>query len=407
MADTIAVDDALFRSTTRVFALKFVVVLGLLAGLLLSAPLWAGARLFPAAPPFPAIAVPSLLDTIVFAALIACLAAALVVRTPVVLRIAVVLAIVLAIRDQMRWQPWFYQYCFMLTALALYSWPNEDAPDTHAVLNTCRLIVVGLYLHSGLQKLNPEFTGWVLPWMLQPFATALPPVFKTLPRWLGFGVPLLEICLAIGLATTRFRRYAIALAIVMLVFVLVTLGPLGNNWNKVVWPWNVAMALFVVVLFWRTDGVRFRDIICVRNWPFQKVVLVVFLILPVFSFANLWDSYPSAALYSGNTNRARLFVEAPVKENLPPGIQRYLTQVKNADRYWLDFHTWSFQELGVPPYPEARVFKAITLDICRYAAAEHEVFVVIRGKPTLFNRDVQSVFNCADLRLEGLRMASQ
>jgi uncharacterized membrane protein YphA (DoxX/SURF4 family) len=407
VAGLIAAGDVLFRSTRRVSALKLVVVSGLLGGLFFSFPLWTGPRLFPSAPLFPTIAAPPLLDTILFAALVASLTAALAVRTPVVLRAAVVLAIVLAIEDQMRWQPWFYQYCFMLAALALYSWPDEEVAETHAVLNTCRLIVASLYWYSGLQKLNPEFTGWVLPWMLRPLADVLPPAFKTLPRWLGLVVPLLEIGIGIGLVTPRLRRWAMALALMMLVFVLVTLGPLGNNWNKVVWPWNVAMALFVVILFWRTDDVSFRDIVWVRNWPLHTVVLIVFLVLPALSFVNLWDSYPSASLYSGNTNRARLFISGAVKNNLPLSVQRYVTAVKDTDRHVLDFHTWSFQDLGVPPYPEARVFKAITLGICRYAAAEPEVFVVIRGKRTLFNRDDQSVFNCADLRLEGRRMTVQ
>lgn len=397
----VAPDHVLFGPATRVFWLKVVVAAGLVAGLLLSMPLWAGPRLFPFAPPFPAIpAGPAFIDTVAFAALIAVLAVIAVARRPAKpIQVALALALVLALRDQMRWQPWFYQYCFMLAALGLWS-GTDDRDDAPVVLNTCRLIVASVYLYAGLQKLNPEFTGYVLPWMLEPFASVVPPSLRTVPRQLGMVVPLFEIAIGLGLTTTRLRRYAVALALVMLVFVLVTLGPWGRNWNSVVWPWNAAMALFVVILFWRTDDVSFREILWVRQSVFQKVVLVLFAILPAFSFVNLWDSYASSTLYSGNTNRARLFIPEAVRVSLPTPVQQYALRLKDSDQNELDFHMWAVRELGVPPYPEARVFKAITRSICGYAGAGPDVFVVIRGKPTLFNRDVQSVFNCLDLGVQ-------
>jgi len=39
---------------------------------------------------------------------------------------ALVVAGIFAFFDQMRWQPWFYQYFFMLATLGLFSWNYSD-----------------------------------------------------------------------------------------------------------------------------------------------------------------------------------------------------------------------------------------------------------------------------------------
>jgi len=134
-----------------------------------------------------------------------------------------------------------------------------------------------------------------------------------------------------------------------------------------------------------------------RNFAFQKIILVLFGIMPAFSFLNLWDSYLSATLYSGNTNNGIIYTSNEVKKKLPPPIQHYVretAQHKNA----ISLLDWSLGELNVPPYPEIRIYKGITRNICRHAGFPSEVELVIEKKQTFFfHKRQQTIYNCADL----------
>ncbi|HMO02628.1 MAG TPA: hypothetical protein PKD37_03570 [Oligoflexia bacterium] len=137
----------------------------------------------------------------------------------------------------------------------------------------------------------------------------------------GLFVPFIEIWIGVGLITQKYRTKAIWLAFAMCFFVLLTIGPLGHNWNSVVWPWNVMMAISVFVLFVDTEAILPRDILWVKNFFFHKIVLIMFGILPLFSFFNLWDSYLSWSLYSGAINDAALYINDRVKDRLPPYVR--------------------------------------------------------------------------------------
>ncbi len=388
----------IFGPASRIFWLKIVVVGGLIAGLLLSVKLWADGRFFPLAPVLDNLPIiPPSIETILFVLLIGLLATILVFPKPQkFIFSALAIAAIFAFFDQMRWQPWFYQYFFMLATIGLFSWNYFDTEKRQAVLNTSRLIVASIYFFSGLQKVNPDFMGGVFPWMIEPITKLFPVPLQIFPLSLGVIVPFLEMGIGLGLLSKKYRKHATVLALLMLGFVLFTLGPLGHNWNSVVWPWNVAMALFAVILFWRAENFSFRDILWVKNFPFQKIILVLFVVMPALSFFNLWDSYLSSTLYSGNTNSAQIYINDSVKQKLPTEIQRYVIKTE-ANGNVLDFFGWSFDELNVPPYPETRVYKDIARSICKYANDKMDVVLVVNGKPTLFNRDYKSTYDCSNL----------
>ena len=112
----------------RILWLKVVVVCGLIAGLLLSLRLWTFERFFPLAPlldNFPVV--PPLINLFFFILLIGALLAILLNPKPQkLIFLAVFIATFFAVFDQMRWQPWFYQYVFMLATIGLYSWDSYD-----------------------------------------------------------------------------------------------------------------------------------------------------------------------------------------------------------------------------------------------------------------------------------------
>ena len=76
------------------------------------------------------------------------------------------------------------------------------------------------------------------------------------------------------------------------------------------------MSAFVVLLFWRTEEVRPREVLWANRFAFQKLVLVLFVLAPALGMFNLWDSYLSFALYNGNRNTATIYMASRVGDTI-------------------------------------------------------------------------------------------
>ncbi len=231
----------------KIALLRISVIAGLLAGFALSPKLWLSSRHYPLTPVWSFIKpLRSPGDYIVLFTLIALLIAAAIVPRREILIAVFILLVLVVLQDQSRLQPWFYQYALMLLAIAL---AGRDRPV--AALNTCCLIIAATYVWSGLAKLNPSFIGDTFPFLVKPFIGAEQGVGLWLVRHLAFLAPLLECALGVGLLIKRSRPLAVLAAIAMHVFILITIGPFGRGVNAVVWPWNLAMIAFLLILFFR------------------------------------------------------------------------------------------------------------------------------------------------------------
>lgn len=373
------------RFRDRLFWLKSTLVLGLAGGFLLSIRLWAGPRSYPLTPVFEMLPnIPALLSSILFAALLILLATVLLAVQPRGYILAfVVIAGLMSLWDQSRWQPWFYQYLLMLTALSLYPWSETTLENRQKALNICRLIVASIYFWSGLQKLNVSFVEDVYPWLIEPLINLLPGSVEGLLQPAAIAVPFVEISIGIGLLT-RFRNVAVILALFMHAFILFSLGPFGHEWNSIVWPWNTAMMAFVILLFWRVQNFSIKDIMIPKTSLLHAVILILVFVMPVFSFFGLWDSYLSASLYSGNTKSGILYVSEDIQKELSSTIPSVALKSYGEDNV-VDVSGWSIEELNVPPYPETRIYKNVAEHVCSFADRPTEVFLIVQGKPDILN----------------------
>ncbi len=276
-------------------------------------------------------------------------------------RMAVALTAALVVCDQSRLQPWVYQYCAMLAVLSFARREEPAGPGNAALtLTTCRFIVVALYFWSAIQKANVTFLTWSWKEFVNPVSALGPPAVASLIMQLGALVPLVELLVAIGLLTARFRRPAIYAAIAVHVCVLSLLVISGEN--SVVWPWNAAMAILTVLLFGKSDVTA---VALVRNAGFapHRVIAPLFGVMPLLGLFGYWDAYLSAALYSGNVRQAVVYVTPDVAERLPPVIRR--NTWRESVPMFIDLNRWSYDELNVPAYPADRVFKRIGGEVCR------------------------------------------
>lgn len=376
----------LFGPASRIFLLKAIVVLAFCLGLAMSPHLWIGPRSFPVAPIFeflPQAGRP--VDDVLFAALFALAGAILVSPRPQKF-IAAFLAvtIIFCLLDQTRWQPWVFLYGFLLATLALFSWDSEDVAGRNRALNIARLIMAGTYFFSGLQKTNANFIQNEVPWIVSPITDVMPAAAPAL-HWLGMAAPLIQVAFAIGLLTRRFRRISLIAAIAMHVFILAMFGPLGLNWNSIIWPWTAAMAALDIVLFTGKQNFSWRDVVAGGRHPWHAAVLVVFVGLPWLSFVDLWDSYLSAALYSGNISAGLIYLNDRGRDALPDGLKTHLVHTSD-DTNVINIQRWAIEDLNVMPYPEVRVYKAIARDVCRHLRNPADLVLLVREQRLFFSK---------------------
>jgi hypothetical protein len=362
--------------TTRV-----IVVAILAAGIVLSRPLWGTIREYPPAPWLPLPPLPDTLSSWILPLLLALLAIALVPRpwTPLPF---IAVAAALVVWDQTRLQPWLYQGTLFLGALAL---ADRARP-------ACQLILVGTYFWSGVSKLNPDFGPAVLPWALKPLgASASLPAEWMAP--LGMALGALEALIGVGLLLPRTRRSGAVAAALMHGVLLLAIGPLGQDWNPVVWPWNLGLALLVLLLFW-DDGRGVRAIVWSADWRHRALVVLVG-VLPALHPVGLWDAYLSFSLYSLNVDEAWLAAERAAAPSLGPEA-RAVAEAGSDGRLIVRFLPWAMRDVKTPPYPERRAYVAAFRVLCERAASPNDLrLVVVRSRaPFARARPAPELFTC-------------
>ena len=332
----------------RVSILRFNISIAFLFGFLFSIRLWLSTRSYPLSPIFdwlPAIARP--FDIIILISLIILLILIILSKfLHVSTTLFILLCFLLAMLDQTRWQQWFYQYLLMLSAFWVCLWKGFDLKNQKVWLNACRFILIATYFWSGVQKLDIRFVERIFPFLTAPYLKYLFGDTFEMPRALVILVPILELSLGIGLLVKRLRNLSILLIVIMHALILLLLIPRGIN--SVVWQWNTAMIIFVIVLFWRAKDFSIRDLLLPTNVGLQLVVIILFGIMPFLSFFNLWDSSLSANLYSGNYTNAVITVSSSLKNRFPAEIQNHVHQNTSNGKFQINLNNWALRELNVP-----------------------------------------------------------
>ena len=178
-------------------------------------------------------------------------------------------------------------------------------------------------------------------------------------------------------------------------FILAMFGPFGHNWNNIIWPWTAAMAALDLLLFTGNQKFSVRDIFRGNRHPYYVCVLIVFAIMPFLSFFNLWDSYLSSALYSGNLTEATIYVGDEGRESLPASINAYLVHT-SPNTNILNVQRWAIENLDVLPYPEPRVYKQIAKSVCAHSQDPAD-FVLLVHEQRMFRSKPETGFRCWDL----------
>ncbi len=346
------------RITQRLDFIKLIVILGMFISVLLSHNLWAGQRWFPKAPLFNSITgLTTPYDYINLLILIGLLFFAFMNHHRFYISALIVFCVYLCIEDQNRLQPWFYNYLLVLILLLFYKKRVDEPNNYTTVFISIQLLVTLVYILSGLQKLNTHFVADTFTWMIAPLNDYLSDrQFSNIVKF-GNLIPYIEIFIGFGLLIKPIRYIALPLVIIMHILILIFIGPLGNSYNHVVWPWNIMMILLNLVLFANVPQERFFDVSILFKGVSFYLVLTLMLIFPLFSFNNKYDSYLSSSLYSANTHNGRLILSNRAYEKLPYYLRKFVA--KNDNYNVLFIKHWALEELNTPCVPEYRIFKKV------------------------------------------------
>lgn len=258
----------------------------------------------------------------------------------------------LVLSDVNRLQSYYYQYLAMLLVLALMY--KRSSGTQAAVLY---VILAGVYFHSGLTKWNDNFVHYVFPNMLYAFS------YVSLETWqqfsfkaIAYSIPLGEMIVGLLLLVPRTRKIALYLIVMLHIGILFTIGPLGLNWNPIVWVWNISMIAINILLYFMQleEPVGYKAIVRI---PAFGLIILLFGILPFLNQIDKWDNYLSFSLYSGTTPNVQLHLENARELNDVPLF--YLEQ----DTF-IDLNVWALQDISTAIYAEEWVFEEVAQELC-------------------------------------------
>ncbi len=136
------------------------------------------------------------------------------------------------LEDITRFQPWVYMQTALLILLNL----NKNGRE-NAILSGALLLVALIYIWSGFQKLNLGFLKDTFPWLLSTFGFNFQ--IEADQPLTGFNylfalIPLLELSIGLFLLIPKTRKIGIIIGLLMHLFILISLGPIGHHWNLIV-----------------------------------------------------------------------------------------------------------------------------------------------------------------------------
>ncbi len=284
--------------------------------------------------------------------------------------VLIILEIASCTLDQNRWQPWEYQYLFILFIVVI----NKNKQ----VLPVFLFVMACIYFYSGFYKFNSHFLPQIWDKMILKDFLKLDKSIRHISvlYYSGFIIPIVELLGGLGLMIKKYRKATALLLICMHSIILIILGPWGLQYNQIIWPWNVAMIIFLLYIIYHESSIPFKWVILFNGW--NKLVFISWLVLPILCIWGWWDNFLSANVYSGSTPNIFICVNDSSKLKFPSG---YYLKNKSpkicAGKITISLQKWAMAEINVPVIPQLRVYKKIEADFLKKHPNVGAVFVYV------------------------------
>lgn len=264
----------------------------------------------------------------------------------------------LVVEDQSRLQPWVFLYSLMLLGMVFYP---KDKRVQHSLKGILLLLSLS-YFWSGVQKMNYFFGHELFPWLAE---------FTGQKAWLdqhpevGYWIGGTEAIAGLALLFRPGRKVGALIILGIHLFILISLGPFGHNWNQVVWPWNICFALILVLLVWSPDEIS--KTAGVRSFPpspYGLFCLIVVGFLPVWGIFGKWDHFLSGGFYSSVVPDSIFYYHEEDRNKLPESSKDFQLFHPGTEEEFVLLDQWALDHLKVPTYPEIRVKLNIGNQLC-------------------------------------------
>ena len=258
------------------------------------------------------------------------------------------------LQDINRLQVWVYLQCLLLFILFF----RKEGRESY-VIKTLQLVIIGVYLWSGLNKFNAYFVEEIFPWFLEQ-----PEFFAPLGeiKYLAYFIAAFELMFGVGLLIPSWRKFYIPGIISFHLLILLILGPFGHNWNEVVWPWNILMISLVILLFEKRENLVFGQFKrTIKEFPLFAYSFLLVWVFPMLNSFGNWDEQLSFKMYSGINPEGVFYFYNSDMLCFPPEIQVLLVGEKTKN---IVLDEWSFKELKVAPYISQRTFLQMGKKLC-------------------------------------------
>jgi hypothetical protein len=317
--------------------------------------LWISERLFPLVPPVDFLKAPSIAHLfLLIASLLLFVILIIQPQRKIFLSCLLVAELLSCLLDQNRWQPWEYQYLFILTICLV----NKN--NGQKIIAGIAFLLAAIYVYSGLWKFNPGFLDVVWEKMILMRFFKMNPALAHQQHvyYGGYLLAATELFAGVGLLFAKTQKKAACILFAMHCFILLLLGPLGLRYNIVVWPWNILMMALLWLVFIDDGNLSADRKLLWKGW--NKAVIICWGILPLLNLAGLWDNYPSSKLYSGGLPQMVFCLsDSSEIKKLKPYLNKKDTYHICNEGTIVNIQTWGMKELNIPPYPELRVYKKI------------------------------------------------
>ncbi len=263
--------------------------------------------------------------------------------------------------DLSKGQVWFYFQSILLGILAFKGSKKEKW-----ILPSLQYLFPFIYFWAGIYKINGFYFEDTFPWFMETFAWT-----NSLgsPSWIIITSILFELALAIGLWSGKKRKIVLLAGLVFHLTILVFLGPLGQNWNEVVWPWNLTMIALLFLLYWPSEEKPSPSFVSIfQNFKIVGIPFLLIGLMPLFYAINLWPANFSFTLYAGNIQEGILYSpqkQIPSLSEIANQQIRCISSEKNIrDTCYLIIDDWAFSEIKVAPFSSSRQLKQLARKYC-------------------------------------------
>jgi len=371
-------------ATMRIRWIHLFVCFCFLLGLVVSLPLWAGERIFPHIPVFQYLKFTESIHWIITILLCLILIINILYLKKIWTTVLLCLIIFAVLCDQMRLQPWVYIYVLILFPMCLVTIKSKDKnvnKHDSFILNYFLILLIGIYVWSGLNKFTPSFIDIVYPYMLKSLFNLNDGHYLLKVREWGLLFASLETFIGIGLVFSKTRNIAVIGAIIMHLQIIVWV--IVGNPNYTILPWNICMIAVVYLSGWNND--QTLQLIPDSSSLLRKStigLIILVWIMPSLNLKNKWDAYLSFNLYTERISHMYVGLRQKALNEINPRLSAYFVSENIIDDgKVIDVEKWAFDELKVPVYPALRVHKAIGKYFCKPTIDADQIMLVTYRRP--------------------------